>query len=256
MKSNILLYDLEISPMLGWVYTMWDANVLKVEKQAHIMSISWKWLGEKKVYNQTQYDSYPRFKNDNTDDLDLVKLLWSLLDKADIVIAHNAKKFDNKVANAMFIRHKMTPPSPYRTVDTLTVARSVAKFNSNSLDNLGETLGIGRKTKVKHSDMWYDCLMGDKKAWKQMQVYNDQDVILLEKLYKVLLPYITNHPNMGVLSENPDSCPKCGGKHLHRRGLRHTNAGAMQRYKCVDCGGWCAERVKEEDIKKSTYVNY
>jgi predicted RNA-binding Zn-ribbon protein involved in translation (DUF1610 family) len=247
MNPKILLYDLEISPMLAYVYDMWDTNVLKVEKQAEIMSISWKWLGDKKIHNLNQTDMTTEY---------LIKQLWKLLDEANVVIAHNANKFDNKVSNAMFLRYNMTPPSPYRTIDTLTVARSKFKFNANSLDNLGEVLGIGRKTNDKHSDLWYDCIKGDKKAWKKMALYNDNDVILLEKLYLKLRPYISNHPNIAVLSNKPDSCPKCGGIHIQRRGIRHTNAGAMQRYKCMDCGGWCSERVKEEDIERSTYVNY
>ena len=44
--TNILLYDLETSPLLGWAYQIWDARIIKVEEQPKIMSVSWKWLGD------------------------------------------------------------------------------------------------------------------------------------------------------------------------------------------------------------------
>ena len=49
--------------------------------------------------------------------------IFATLDEADIVVAHNAKKFDNRVAAARFMYHGFLPPSPFKTVDTPLAAR-------------------------------------------------------------------------------------------------------------------------------------
>ncbi len=177
----------------------------------------------------------------NWSDKGLALKLRDLFNEADIVIAHNANRFDNKVAVAAFLRNGLTPASPYKTIDTLAVARSVARFNSNSLDSLGETLGVGRKSEVKHSELWYPCLMGDKKAWELMGIYNNQDVELLYHIYEKLRPFIKNHPNMGDLNQVNGVCPKCSSNKLEKRGFNTRRNGKVQRYQCKNCGGWCNE---------------
>lgn len=242
-KARILLYDLEVSPTLGWTYDLWDARVIKVEQQPSIMSISWAWYGEvdeegEPIVYHENLATIPRKKTGN---LAMAKLIRGLFDEADIVVAHNANKFDNKVATAAFVRNNLTPPSPYKTVDTLRVARSVAKFGSNSLNALGELFGIGVKTEVTHADLWYRCLNGDKKAWDDMKIYNNQDVVVLYRLYEKLLPWIKNHPNMGDLTQTDGICPKCESSDLQKRGYNLRRNGKTQRYQCNNCGGWTNE---------------
>ncbi len=238
---NILLYDLEITPILGWTYEMWDTRVIRVEREPEIMSVSWKWLGEKAVSNDNT--------NGDDDDLAVTTVLWDLMDDADIVVAHNAKKFDNRVAAARFMMHGFPPPSPYKTVDTLLAARRFFRFPSNSLNDLCHMLGLGTKPKTTHASLWHDCIAGDEKAWEKMVKYNNNDVVLLEKLYLKLRPYITNHPNVSVRKE--DGCPRCGSKKTEWRGRYTTNTSTYKRFVCKKCGAWSRERVmdKEEDGK-------
>lgn len=237
--AKILIYDLEVSPTLAWTYGMYKTNVIKVEQNPSIMSISWRWYGEDVTHHES-LASIPR-KRGTSSNLALVKLIRGLFDEADIVVAHNANRFDNKVATASFIRYNLAPPSPYKTVDTLQVARSVARFNSNSLDSLGELLGLGRKTKEKVGDIWYDCLRGDKEAWEKMRLYNNQDVDLLYKIYERLRPYIKNHTNLGDLYGERGLCPKCASPKLEKRGIKY----GKQTYQCKNCGGWCNDSSKK-----------
>ena len=239
MTPNILIYDLEVTPTLGWTYGLYKTNVIKVEQNPSIMSISWRWYGE----NITKHESLatiPR-KRGTDANLALVKLIHSLFDEADVVVAHNANRFDNKVATASFLRYNLAPPSPYKTIDTLAVARNVARFNSNSLNSLGELFGLGSKTKITHGDLWYDCLTGSGKAWKQLKEYNNQDVDLLYAIYERLRPYIKNHPNLGDITQVDGVCPKCGSSNLERRGFNMRRNGKVQRFQCKSCGGWCSE---------------
>lgn len=237
--AKILIYDLEVSPTLAWTYGLWKTNVIKVEQNPSIMSISWRWYGEEVTHHES-LASIPRKRGTNAN-LALVKLIRELFDEADILVAHNANRFDNKVAVASFLRYNLSPPSPYKTVDTLSVARSVARFNSNSLNSLGEILGLGKKTEITHSDLWYKCLAGDKEAWEKMRIYNNQDVDLLYAIYERLRPYIKNHPNLGDIAQIDGVCPKCQSDKLQKRGFNTRRNGTVQRYQCMNCGGWTNE---------------
>lgn len=242
-KPKVLVYDLEVTPTLAWTYGLYKTNVIKVEQDPSIMSISWCWydgtLEEQEVFHEN-IARIPRKRGTKGPEA-LTKLIHSLFDEADFVVAHNAYGFDNKVATASFIRYGMSPPSPYKTVDTLRVARSVGRFGSNSLDSLCRLFGIGGKTDTKHGDLWYKCLSGDTDAWALMEQYNNRDVVMLYKLYERLLPYVKNHPNLGDIGQVDGICPKCGGAHLERRGFNTRRNGKVQRYQCKTCGGWTNE---------------
>ena len=71
-----------------------------------------------------------------------------------------------------------------------------------------------------------------------MEKYNKQDVVLLEKLYVKLLPWITAHPNVGAFQEDKAVCPHCGGIDYQKRGLATAALMQYQRYRCNDCGTW------------------
>jgi DNA-directed RNA polymerase subunit RPC12/RpoP len=77
----------------------------------------------------------------------------------------------------------------------------------------------------------------DSAAWSRMEKYNIQDVILLEKLYYKLLPWIKSLPNRNLETDD-HVCPSCGSKHLQKRGVNKTITAEYQRYQCKGCGSW------------------
>jgi uncharacterized protein YprB with RNaseH-like and TPR domain len=195
-----------------------------------MLCFAYKWLGEKK----TNVLSLQDVKNEK----ELVRNLWSIFEEADIIIGHNSDRFDIKKSNAKFIEFGFRPPEPYKTVDTLKVARKYFKFDSNRLDSLGEYLGVGRKVNTGGFDLWLGCMKGDEKSWRLMKKYNKQDVDLLEKIYTKLRPFIDNHPNLNILDNKETSCPKCKSSRIQKRGFSLTTIGKKQRFVCLDCGGW------------------
>lgn len=261
-KVKLLIYDIEVTGHLGYSYGIWDTNIHKVVEYPILLSFSYMWYeeGQKpKIINKGLID-YPNYKKDHKDDSAITEDLWKLIDEADITLGHNSIQFDDKMANMFFLKHNLRPPAPHKAIDTKRAAKAIGRFGSNSLNSLGDFFGIGQKTKETHADLWWDCLLGDTKAWSKMKKYNQQDVLLTMKLYERLRPYITNHPNMARLANRPDSCPNCTapGEHMQRRGTRVTNVGRFRRYQCQKCGHWCARRTgmdKTEDVKP-TYVNY
>jgi hypothetical protein len=247
-QPKILLLDLETFPNLSYTWGVYDQNVVEVVQEKCIATFSAKWLGDKKMISRSLPD-YKGYKPGSYDDEGLVKDLWKLLDEADIVVAHNGDDFDIKFAQARFLKYGMVPPTPYKTVDTLKVSRRLANFNSHKLDDLGALVGFGRKLKTGFS-VWRGCIDGDMKSWKTMVAYNDQDVLLLEKWYLRLRPWIATHPNF----TNGEQCPKCGSTKLQWRGLQRAITRTYRRFHCTNCGGW-GRSVKSEKEGSSKVTN-
>lgn len=249
-----LIVDLEVSPNLGYAYGVWDTRILKIEEYASLMSFSYKWKGQKKIHHVSAVNITT--KNDETRSYVLAKKLWELFDEADIVMAHNLYGFDEKVANAEFLRHGLGVPSPYKKIDTLRIARRHFKFpGGNSLDALGKYFGIGSKSAIGIGSLWYDCLKGDKKAWRLLEKYNNQDIVLLEEVYNKMLPFISNHPNIGDIEQVDGICPKCGSDKVVPYGSSPRRNGRVKAYRCEDCGGRCNENTIKPKDKPGRLVN-
>ena len=229
-RSKILFLDIETAPNLVHTWGFYEQNVIEVVEQWYILCFAYKWLGEK-----TQVVALPDFENykPGMKDENLTPKLREILDQADIIVAQNGDRFDIPKINTRLIQHKLQPPSPYQTVDTLKAARKFA-FNSNKMDNLGRDLGEGRKVNTGGFGLWKKCMAGDQKAWARMKRYNKQDVDLLERLYLRLRPWIKNHPNV----HDRGGCPKCGSTRLTMRGRAISKTMEYIRYQCQGCGGW------------------
>jgi len=241
MKSpKILLWDLENSPLEGYSWDSYEANVF-VEKDWYMMSFAAKWLGSSKVICKALPD-YSSYKKDKRDDKALVLDIHKLINEADILIAHNGDKFDIRKFNARCLIHGIEPPDSYKTIDTLKEARKHFKMTSNKLDELGRSLNVGRKMVHTGFDLWRRCMDGDKKAWQIMKKYNIQDVLLLERVYKKLRPWMKNTPNLNLWSRE-NGCRNCGSNNLRKRGFEYTVSAEVQIWHCKDCGSLSREKL-------------
>lgn len=248
-EAKVLLFDLEVSPTLSWNYGQYQTNAIRVEQPPILLSVAWKWLGDKEVHCETLVDNALVDRCDHTQ---LVKKLWHLLDEAEIVVAHNIA-FDMKMSNGFFLRAGLTPPSWYKPFCTLKTARKYFRLDNNKLDYLGTLLLGEGKTEVTHADVWQDMLFADgakrQKANKLMKEYNKQDVVLLEKIYNRLLPFADNHPNMALAAGQDFICPRCGHEaDFHVKAYRKTGAqvNAVQ-YQCSVCGGYVTRPLTREE---------
>lgn len=232
---KILLFDVETAPNLSYVWGRWEQNILSVSEHWYMICFAYKWLGEKKTYVYSLPD-FKTYKKDPVNDELLITKLWELFDQAEIIIGQNLDAFDIKKSNARFIKHGLEPPSFYKTIDTLKIARRNFKFDSNKLDDLGDYLSIGRKIQTGGFNLWLGCMRGDKKAWKRMTDYNKMDVILLEKVYLKLRGWATTTPNMNLILGKYSVCPTCGSEHITKRGYRYTKVYTYQAYHCQNCG--------------------
>lgn len=227
---KILHLDIETAPNKVYCWGLWNQNVSinQIVEPGYTMCWAAKWDDNREV----MFDSL--FKSP---EIDMLMKMWQLLDEADAVVHYNGEKFDIPTLNREFIRYGLAPPSPYHHIDLLRVVKKRFKFPSNKLDYVAQTLGLGAKTQHSGMELWKGCMDNDPKSWKIMERYNKQDVRLLPKLYRELLPWIKNHPNH-ALYETSDRpvCPNCGSKKVKKNGTETTLTMKYQRYKCTCCG--------------------
>lgn len=245
-NPKILIFDIENSPNSAYIWSLFQevTSADFIDSPWYMLCFCAKWLGEDKIISSSLVDFPKEYKKNPENDKLVLKELWDLLDKADICIGHNLRGFDVRKANARFIMNGMTPPSPYKIIDTLLVARRSFMFTSNKLNDLSVYLGLGKKLDTGGFKLWKQCMAGDKEAWKKMVKYCKQDIVLTEKVYKKVLPYMEHHPNLTVYTdtETTEACPKCQSTNIIKNGFAYTNVYKYQQYSCKNCGGWHRSR--------------
>lgn len=247
-KLRTLIFDIETMPNLTRTWGKWEQNTIWNERHWYLWSFSYKWLDERGTHHLKLPD-FPLYKKDKYNDLSLTGYLWNLFDEADIIIAHNGNAFDLKKVRTLFLKHKLSPPEPYKQIDTKLVAKRYFNFDSNSLKDLAEFLGISKKLETGGHELWRACENGEKWAWKTMEKYNNQDVKVLEELYLTMLPYMDNHPNVALFRGELEACPNCGSLKIQKRGFDYTRAGKSQRIQCMNCYAWSKQPLKGGQVR-------
>lgn len=243
---RILLIDIETSPNTAYVWGLWGENIPldRLIETSQLLCYSAMWYGEDQIYFDSVHQSTKP---------ELLKGLAAFLDEADIIVHYNGKRFDIPVMNTEFLRAGAHPPSPYKQVDLYEVVKRKFRFTSNKLEHVLKELKLPLKGKVSFQN-WVKCMQGDKEAWAIMEEYNVNDVLVLGKLYKKLLPWIPNHPNVGVYTD-VSGCPSCGSDHYQRRGSVVANTLKYQRYNCMSCGKWFRGKDAIKTEKKTEFRN-
>lgn len=242
--NRILLIDIETIADQCWCWQRYETDVIKVIRHGHLLTFAYKWLGGRCVVRGQ--DDYSDYVPKTTNDTGLLKELWDLLNEAEVVIAHNGKAFDTKYIHKRFIVNGMPPPSPYKVIDTKNEIKKVARFGSNSLDQLSQELGLGRKLDHEGWELWEGCYNGDPKSWRKMKAYNKHDVELLEGLYLKLRPWIRT--NLAIYSDGI-ACPHCQSDQVHRRGKQRNTTTEYHRIWCKNCGGWSRTNQNIREVK-------
>jgi hypothetical protein len=257
-KPNILVFDIETSPMEAYVYqkSVWRANISDDMIMAQWFMLSWsaKFLGNE--INMSNVLT-PQEALDQ-DDERITKNIWKVLDEADIVISHNGLHFDTPNLNTRFLAHGLPPVSPYQHIDTLTVARKQFGFTHNSLNAIAKFLNLDPKVETGGFSLWVKCKHGDPEALAHMEFYNKHDVDLLELVYLKLRPWIKGHPNVGLfLEEDHPVCPNCGSDKMHStHKYYYTTVSKFDTLRCENCGGIARTRVSEypKELRKNLIV--
>jgi uncharacterized protein YprB with RNaseH-like and TPR domain len=240
-KRKRLFFDIETSPNIG---LFWEAGYKKnidysnIIQERAIICICYKWEDDKDVYS-LQWDSK---QNDKTMLLKFVEVA----NTASELVGHNGDKFDLAWIRTRCLFHGIQMFPTYTTIDTLKIARSKFKFNSNRLNYIADFLGLGQKIKTEFN-LWKDILLHkDKVAMGAMIKYCKKDVVLLEKVFKHLNNHIEAKTHYGVLfGQYKGTCPECGSDDLAGAGTRTTATGVVKlRYQCKTCNKYHSKTDK------------
>jgi DNA polymerase elongation subunit (family B) len=232
-KRRRLYFDIEVSANVGLFWQSGFKLQIGTEniiKERAIICICYKWEDDKDVY-YLQWDK-------NQCDKKLLQEFISVANKADELVGHNGDKFDLSWIRTRCLLHKIDMFPTYNTIDTLKIARSKFRFNSNRLDYIGKFLGLGQKNHTNF-DLWKDIML--KNCTKSMNIMIDyciQDVVLLEKVHKALNNHIPAKTHYGVIfGGDRGSCPECGSDEVIKNNRRVMASGLVKiQMKCKNCG--------------------
>lgn len=245
--ARILLFDIETAPLEVYVWSLFKQNYISPEniiKPWSILSWSAKWLFEPHVMSQSVSGEEAINREDNS----ILPGIWDLLNEANIVIAHNGARFDVRKVNARFIAAGMPPPMSYRVIDTLRVAKNRFDFPSYKLNEINKWLNLSLKIKTEYN-LWVRCAHGDENAIREMELYNNNDVLILEELYLTLRSWVKNHPALGLyVDTGKEVCSNCGNTNLDWNGNYYTPAGRFKAFRCGSCGA--VGRSRYSDLTK------
>lgn len=246
----MLFLDIETKANKAAVWGLWGQNIgiNQIIEPGRTICAAWKWQGKKGVEFASEW-GYAVFGDSFTGYPDFLRALHRVLDEADIVVTYNGKKFDIPTLYREFVLHGLKPPSPFHHIDLYQTVRRQFRFASNKLDFICQQLGLGAKTHHKGMDLWNEVEAGCPKAQRTMERYNKQDVVLLEKLYNHIKPWIKNHPSIALLEEKQGIvCPTCGSDDIEFRGYRYTKTRRYRRFVCGECHSWGSVTASDKEV--------
>lgn len=240
----ILTLDLETQRGIVETFDLWPKYIPidSVIVPTRILCFAAKWHGKKRVHFHAAWN------DDDTNAYDdMVRAAWELFDAADIVVGWNSNRFDVQHFQAAFGRLGLGPPSPFRSLDLMQVAKKNFKAGELSLklDWFSQRWLGDRKLDHSGRDLWRDIRYGNREerraAQRLMRDYNRQDVLLTEQLFDRFKPWTgINYALYENSGDDTPRCTKCGSENLERRGFFYTTSFSYQRYKCKEksCGSW------------------
>lgn len=227
--QNILVLDIETKPTSAYVWRAYGEQNIGVEQiiePGSIICVGAKWLGEKKTFLYSDWEHGHE---------QMLHEIHEMISYADAVITYNGDKFDLPILRGEFLLADLGPTPPATSIDVVKSVRKLGYF-MNRLAFIGPLLGVGNKIKHEGFELWTKVMAGYAPAQRRMAKYCVQDVVLLEKLYLKVRPFISNHPHLGSVGGH--QCGACGSIHVQSRGTRRTRAFKIQRLQCQDCGSW------------------
>jgi DNA polymerase elongation subunit (family B) len=224
-----LFWDIETSPVdakvwgPGWKMTVSPNQITNFYK---IISIAYKWQHENKVHALTW--------NKRQDDKKMCQDFSKVLGTADVINAYNGDNFDLKKFRTRCLYHRIPILCKYTTEDLLKKSRRFFAFPSNKMDEVAKFLGLSRKIKTEF-ELWLDVVNKVPNALENMVEYNKQDVIVLQDIYTILLPYIDHDVNLAGLRDLERwRCPECASKKVRLSLSDSTKMGTIRRYMICD----------------------
>ena len=228
-QPRILTVDIETAPAIVMAWGLYDQNIAtsQIVEPSRVLCFAAKWYDKKRIMFASEFhDGREQF----------LEQAWDLFDEADVVVTYNGQRFDVPHLQREWMLLGWGPPSPWHDVDLYKVFKSRAKFMSNKLAYITESLGLDTKLETGGQSLWNRVLANETQAWSEFRAYNKQDVAITELLFRQVLPWVKG-PHLGLLSGDSSACYACGGTALTPSGMVFTKVRAYSKLLC-ECGAW------------------
>lgn len=258
----VLHIDIETFPIEAYVWGLFKVNVglNQIKTDWSMMSFCAEW-----DHRDEQFYVDSRSRPSPRDEKHQLRALWKLLDRADLVVARNGKKFDMRKIKAKLVEHGFKPFTPVKVIDPLLLNRKEFAFTSQKLEYTTGLL-VPELRKSTHSaypgfELWRACLMGDPLAWQECEDYNRMDVTSMKAEYHKVRGWYSEHPNLAVYFDMADKdedarlCNVCGHDHLTLLNKpARTQIGTYQLYECNGCGNLSRGRQLTTTAKQRKHI--
>lgn len=236
-----LIYDIEVSPCLGWFWGTGKTSIgaHQILRPGKIICISYRFTdwpeGKVEHLRWKPKRRNNRFSVPYTDKY-LVKEFAKIAEEADIIVGHNGDNFDKKWINTRLAYYGFPTLEHVLTEDTLKQVRQQFRLPSFRLDFVCKYFNIPGKLSTV-TGLWQKIVFEDKPEYlDEMVAYCDQDVLILDQLYKRIYPYVKHRINRGIYNGEINICPRCGSKHRESKGHTYTTMGKFKSWLCKNCG--------------------
>lgn len=249
-ELKVLFFDIETAPLETYIWHPRQDYIPMEMIKEDTFIINWgaKWGHAKKVVSGLVTPAEAKARDDKR----LVTELSEIIREADLLVGHNINGFDLPKLNGRLMKYKLEPLGPVRTIDTLQLSKRNFMLAYHKLDYLAQFLGIGSKIRTDFQ-LWRECVAGDPVALKEMQRYNVMDVLLTEKVFEAMKPYVRNLPRLFRGTYGSRDCPFCGQPKLIIRGYYDTQGSSFPRYQCTNCKRYSRSRKSAKLLALATH---
>jgi hypothetical protein len=230
---KILTLDIETWP---YVLKTWEMGKTynqhqRIVKDRALACAAAKWAHEKDVmFFSTQG------KRDLRDDYQVVKKLVAQVNKADVLITQNGKRFDIPIITGRIGKHELDPIPKIKHFDNCQLAKRLG-LPSTSNDYL-TAMFAPQYRKLKHkkfpgNELWDECENGNPEAWEEMEKYNKRDVLGTEAVFFAIARLFGI--NLSVYYDKLKVVCVCGSEEWKVDGHSYESTGKYRRYRCSNC---------------------
>lgn len=258
-KLNVLYWDLESSLMGTLTFGIWNQNISgnRITKHSHLLSNSW-------AFNDEPPQGVRLSPEDVEGSNDLMVVVDSIkaIEKADLLVSFNGKRFDVPLLKTRALLHGLPPIKFPPHLDLMQEAKKNFRFPSNSMQNISLYLGEHGKLATSGRNLWERCYHHENhtdcdEALSQMLEYGLQDIDATRDLHKRLQGWFKSPVNIGLITKEINGvntkdnhellCPHCSSKDVDKIGSKaYTNSSAFEIYRCGNstCRGLSKSNVK------------
>lgn len=265
-KLNILYFDLESSLMGTLTFGLWNQNISgnRITKFSHLLSNSW-------AFNDEEPQGVRLDPKDVEAGNDLLVVVDTIraIEKSDLIISFNGKRFDVPLLKTRALAHGLPPIKFPPHLDLMQEAKKNFRFPSNSMQNISLYLGEHGKLATSGRSLWERCYNYQNyedcdQALADMLEYGLMDITATRDLHKRLQGWFKSPVNIGMMTKEINGvntkenhellCPHCSSKDVDKIGSKaYTSVSAFDIYRC---GSSVCRGLSRSNAAGTKLVNY